>query len=238
MPLKREFVKLVSKTLKPLGYKAIREKDALDYYLHEYSSYEEYRDVQIHFNKQKIDQVWADQKTLQRVASILLQEFSEKAEIHGLCHGTRNGFEQNFLRETSDKILAIGTDISDTANDYENSVQWDFHDVNEDWTGKKDFIYTNSLDQSWQPKVAVETWLAQLNRDGMLIIEHTDAHGPMGASEMDPFGVRPTVMPYVLTMWFGTQITIEHSVDQKDNNGLDAWLFVIRKNAETVKLLQ
>ena len=81
MPLKREFVKLVSKTLKPLGYKAIKEKDSLDFYLHEYSSYEEYRDVQIHFNKQKIDQIWADKKTLKRVGEILLKEYDNYQDV-------------------------------------------------------------------------------------------------------------------------------------------------------------
>ena len=239
MALKREFVKLISKTtLKPLGYKAIKEHQDYDFYLHEYKSYEEYRDVQIHFNKQKIVWVWADEKTLDRLIKIILDEFPKNSEIHGLCHGTRNGFEQNYLRTTSDKIQAIGTDISETAHDYENSVQWDFHDVREDWIGSMDFVYTNSLDQSWQPKVALETWLGQLNRNGILVIEHTnEGHGPIGASEMDPFGVRPTVLPYVLTMWFGAQITIEHSVDKKENNGIEAWLFVIRKNVNEVKLL-
>lgn len=155
--------------------------------------------------------------------------------IKGLCHGTRNGFEQKFLNGLNVGIDALGTDISETALDYENSVQWDFHDVNEDWAGKFDFIYTNSLDQSWQPKEALSVWLGQLNKDGVLVIEHTEAHGPKEASEMDPFGVRPSVVPYILTMWFGSQISIAHSVAPKDNNGFDAWLFVISKNVETVK---
>ena len=64
-----------------------------------------------------------------------------------------NGFEQNYLREFSNKINAIGTDISDTAKNYENSVQWDFHDINEDWEDANHFIYTNSLDQSGNQKL-------------------------------------------------------------------------------------
>ena len=36
----------------------------MDFYLHEYASYEEYRKVQILHNKRKINNVWADQKTL------------------------------------------------------------------------------------------------------------------------------------------------------------------------------
>ena len=110
--------------------------------------------------------------------------------------------------------------------------------MNSAWNGNQDFIYTNSLDQSWQPHVAVETWLSQLKENGILIIEHTEAHGPSGASEMDPFGVKPVVMPYVLTMWFGSQISISHSVAKKSNMDRDAWLFVVRKNNNSVSLIK
>jgi len=44
-------------------------------------------------------------------------------------------------------------------------------------------------------------------------------------------------MPYVLTMWFGFQISIEHSLEKKSNTGREAWLFVIRKNVDKVKLI-
>ena len=44
-------------------------------------------------------------------------------------------------------------------------------------------------------------------------------------------------MPYVLTMWFGSQISIEHSLERKSNTELDAWLFVIRKNVDNVKII-
>lgn len=60
----------------------------------------------------------------------------------------------------------------------------------------------------------------------------TTAHGPPGANETGHFGVRPTVVPYVLTTWFGSQISISHTVEKKANNDLDAWLFVISKNVE------
>ena len=45
-------------------------------------------------------------------------------------------------------------------------------------------------------------------------------------------------MPYVLTMWFDSQISIEHSADKKENGKkLDAWLFVVKKNVKNVRLL-
>ena len=235
--MKIETRKPLNKMLKRFGYMLVKVSEVTDFYLHRYSSYEEYKDIQIFHNKRKIDVIWADERTLERVAEILLKEFARAKKIRGLCHGARNGFEQNYLRSLSKKLDAIGTDISETAKDYENSVQWDFHDINDAWTGAQDFVYTNSLDQSWQPHIAVQTWLSQLKRDGILIIEHTIAHGPTGASEMDPFGVRPTVMPYVLSMWFGAQISISHSVEKKSNIDTDAWLFVVRKNVDEVTLI-
>ena len=155
-------------------------------------------------------------------------------EIIGICHGAINGFEQNFLNSANRNIKAIGTDISDTALNYENSVEWDFHNENKDWINKFDFVYSNSLDQSWKPKLALKTWFNQVKKGGVVIIEHTDAHGPMGASEMDPFGVRPIAMPYVLTEWFGDQITITHSKKTKGNMDREAWLFVCKKLVDTV----
>ena len=238
MRLRTLVKKLVNFVLKPAGFSIVRSKNIEDFYLHKYSSYEEYARVQIHWNKVKLNNIWADEGTLTRVKDILVSEFGDAVKINGICHGTRNGFEQNFLRSLSDSFDVMGTDISETATDYENSIQWDFHDVNPAWSGNQDFIYTNSLDQSWQPNVAVETWLSQLNENGVLIIEHTPAHGPLGASEMDPFGVKPTVMPYVLTMWFGSQISISHSVAKKSNMDSDAWLFVIKKNKKSVSLMK
>lgn len=228
--------KMMNRMVEPFGYAITPARRMVDYYLHEYTSYEEYRDVQILHNKRKIDRVFADEATMRRVAEIALTG-KDGQPVTGLCHGTRNGFEQNFLNGLGQNISAIGTDISETANDYENSIHWDFHDVNPDWLGTNDFVYTNSLDQSWKPKDALTTWLGQLKDDGVLIIEHTDAHSPTNASEMDPFGVRPVAMPYVLTMWFGHQITLSHSVARKANDDQDAWLFAIRKTVPEVRPL-
>ena len=64
------------------------------------------------------------------------------------------------MHSLSNRLNVLGTDISDTAKNYENSIQWDFHDINDKWVNSQEFIYTNSLDQSWQPKLAVHTWLS------------------------------------------------------------------------------
>ena len=209
------------------------KKNIVDFYLHSYSSYEEYRNTQILHNERKLGQIWADETTLARVANIVLSHAPAQKEILGLCHGTRNGFEQRYFNNQQ-KLNAIGTDISPTANQFHNSVQFDFHDVNVEWVNRFDFVYSNSLDQSWQPKTALTTWFNQVRQDGLVILEHTKSHGPGAAGKMDPFGVRPIAMPYVLTEWFGHQISVAHTIGKKANNGLDCWLFVCRKLTKTI----
>lgn len=48
----------------------------------------------------------------------------------------------------------------------------------------------NPLDQSCQPYISAETWLSQLDENGILIMKHANDHGPSGASGMDPSGVK------------------------------------------------
>lgn len=224
----RRLVGLANRAFAPLGYQVAEERQLVDVYLHEYQSYEQYRDAQIHHNKRKLSNIWADDVTLDRVAALVLAQ--DHGEIvRGLCHGTRNGFEQNYLIGANPGFEVIGTDISDTAETFENSLHWDFHDAREDWIGAFDFIYSNSLDQSWKPRAALTVWLNQVRKGGIVIIEHSESHGPGSAGEMDPFGVRPVAMPYVLTDWFGHQISIAHTRARKGNMKRDAWLFVCRK---------
>ena len=138
---------------KLLGYfnlklvnKRISEIQNSDFYLHQYSSYQDYEKVQVKHNIRKINSVWADENSLNFIIDCF-KDTNDK--IKGICHGSRNGFEQNFFNKMK-SFDVIGTDISPTANDYENSVVWDFHKVNNDWVANFDFVYTNSLDQSFK----------------------------------------------------------------------------------------
>jgi len=224
VPLKR----FTNALLKPLGLQIVNSYEVVDYYLHDYENYEEYKSVQVFHNKRKLEKVWADAKTLGVIAEAMKELFPSK-KIKALCHGTRNGFEQNYFRDEHD-FDAIGTDISDTATQFEHTFEWDFHNENKDWLGQFDFVYTNSHDQAWNPKMAIKSWLDQLNENGVVVIEHTVAHGPKGASEMDPFGVKPTVFPYVLSEWFGHGVSTSFIKTTKGNNNQECWLFMIKKN--------
>jgi hypothetical protein len=200
-----------------------------DFFLYKYDDYDHYKKVQTYHNKRKINKIWADSKTLDLVATRLREEFPG-VKLKGICHGTRNGFEQNYLAENHD-MSVLATDISETALNYSRSVQWDFHDENPDWIGMHDFIYTNSLDQSWNPKLACTTWLNQLKDGGTLIIEHSLVHSPAGAGEMDPFGAKPAYMPYLFVSWFGDQISINFIKTVKNNMDLVVFLFFVKRRS-------
>ena len=208
----------------------LKSKAFVDFHLHEYSSYEEYRRVQIYHNVRKIGRVWADATTLDRMAERLTALFGAGG-INGVCHGSRNGFEQNYLNDNFPKFTVIGTDISPTAKDFPNSTVWDFHMENPEWVGKFDFVYSNSLDQSWKPREALETWLGQVKQGGVVIVEHSDEQSPLMAGEMDPFGVRPAAFPFVIADWFGHEVSISFCECRKENIGKKSWLFFIMKNA-------
>lgn len=226
MNIKPFIEKIVNAPLNSFGYE-IRKKYE-DFYLHEYSSYDEYKELQILHNKIKLDNVWADEATLDIVIDRIEKEYPDSKSLFGICHGTRNGFEQNYIASKLSTEI-IGTDISETASQFQKSVQWDFHDRNDEWVGRCDYIYTNSLDQSWKPRLAVTTWLEQLKMGGLLFIEHTEAHGPQGAGEMDPFGANPYYLPYLLCDWFKHSVAIEIIKSVKSNNGNKVWLFVVKK---------
>lgn len=230
----REFLRAL---LRPFGYDVVSELEKIDYIIHEYENYEEYRKIQIFHNKRKIDLVWADEDTLTTIYHEL--KGGRSNPINGICHGTRNGFEQKIFNALPD-CSAIGTEISDNAETFTDTIEWDFHNQNPDWIGQFDFVYSNSHDQAWKPRQALVSWLNQLKTDGELVLEHTHGHGPVATSKMDPFGVRPTVLPFVLSEWFGQQISIrfvktsKELLQKKGIKNIDVWIFFVKKNVETV----
>ena len=219
-------LKMVNAPLKPLGFE-VRKKTG-EFALVSYDSYEQYREIQVRHNKRKLQVVWADEATLDLVAERVRQEFPNATDLKGICHGTRNGFEQSFLANAL-SCEVIGTEISDTASNFANTVQWDFHDTNDEWVSKFAFVYSNSLDQGWNPRQALTRWLDQLRPGGLLFIEHTRAsHEPDAATRMDPFGVKTEYLPYVLADWFGHRISIEIMRSMKSNKNIEATLFVLK----------
>ena len=220
----------INQMLFKLGYRISKVNNTGELVkIYKYKNYDEYKETQISYNKKKIEHVWADEKTLEKISEFLLENVSTGI-IKGICHGSRNGFEQNFFNKKKNKFHVIGTDISDTAENYKDSVTHDFHEEKKEWLNNFDFVYSNSLDQSFDPRKALQAWLNQLKKNGFLIIEHTDQHGVIASGKMDPFGVEANFFPYLLSDWFGHSISIKIIKSLKVNkNNAPVHLFILKK---------
>lgn len=220
--------KVLNWLLQPFGLTVVKTRNTATamLYQHEYvGGYEQYRDVQIFHNKRKLQNIWADDITLTEVLNDLK---ANGLNTSGICHGARNGFEVEWFRKELGGDV-IGTDISDTATQFAHMHVWDFQQENPEWIGKFDFVYTNSLDQAMSPDRALKVWAQQLKPNGRIYIEHTMAHSPEGAGEMDPFGAHPFIMPYLLFLWGRDDYKLVDilEVQAKKNNRLRAWIFVL-----------
>ena len=220
----------INQILFKLGYRISKVNNTGELVkIYKYKNYDEYKETQISYNKKKIEHVWADEKTLEKISKFLLENISTDI-IKGICHGSRNGFEQNFFNKNKDRFYVIGTDISDTAENYKDSVTHDFHEEKKEWLNNFDFVYSNSLDQSFDPRKALQTWLNQIKKNGFVIIEHTDQHGVIASGKMDPFGVEANFFPYLLSDWFDHSISIKIIKSLKVNkNNAPVHLFILKK---------
>lgn len=169
-----------------------------EFTLHEYKDYDEYVAIQISGNKEKIGLTWVVEENIEFLSHYLLEKL--KTVEAGICHGTRRGQEQNWF---SGKLNAsiFGTEISDTATEFPNTIQWDFHEVKPEWLGKFDFIYSNSFDHSYDPEKCLNAWMSCLKEGGLCIIEHSSLHSPKGVTKLDPFGVTLEYFPYLVLSW-------------------------------------
>lgn len=162
-------------------------------------NYNEYKEIQTRGNHEKLTMVTVDESSVKFISEYLKTHLKEKATF-GLCHGTRNGKEiEWFSKYMNCKV--IGTEISDTATQFPNTIEWDFHNVKDDWINNIDFIYSNSFDHSYDPEKCINAWISCLKPDGICVIEHPSANAEATTSKLDPFGCCITVFPYLILKW-------------------------------------
>lgn len=153
--------------------------------LHKYKNYDEYKKIQIDGNIEgiKSNRCWVTENNIKFLSNFLEKEVPNLK--FGICHGTRQGKEQEGFSEYLG-ISVIGTEISPTATMFPNTIQWDFHNVKDEWVDNVDFIYSNSFDHSYKPEACLDAWMKCITEDGVLILEWTTDH--IGYNELDPFG--------------------------------------------------
>lgn len=142
--------------------------------IYNHVSHEEYKRAQTKTNKEKLKETFAEQREIEKLSDYIKSNIKDLK--FGICHGVRNGFEVKEFREHLG-IEIIGTEISDTANQFENVIQWDFHDVKDNWIDNVSFIYSNAFCYSRWPNRCLDKWMSCIKDDGFCIIQWTWHHG-------------------------------------------------------------
>jgi len=156
--------------------------------IHTYKNYEEYVDYQTKGNKADALGQWCKRDEIKFLSDYLLKDFGGYFELkRGICHGTKQGNEQRWFKEFTGAAV-LGTEISDTAEQYPNTIQWDFHTVKSEWIDSIDFIYSNALDHSYDPQGCLKSWMSCIKKTGCCILEWTLCHTIEHSSMIDPFG--------------------------------------------------
>jgi SAM-dependent methyltransferase len=143
----------------------------------QHNSYEHYKNEQIIVGKQGFEDntIFTNENEIKFLCNYIL---NNNIEIkNGICHGVRRGIENLTFAKYLDANI-IGTDICELAeqNNIQNVITWDFHDIKIEWINYFDLIYSNSLDHSFNPELALSQWFTTLNKNGICIIEHTSSH--------------------------------------------------------------
>jgi len=139
--------------------------------IYTYDSYDHYVEQQTLANTNKIDWTWISRRAHGYFCKHYRKFRKDPATI--LCHGSRNGTEVRWFGEQFPDAECLGTDISYTATDFPNQVQWDMQKENPDWIAKWDLIYTNSLDHVIDFIGTLNVICNQLSDDGLFILDYT-----------------------------------------------------------------
>lgn len=223
---------ILFKVIEKFGYsiRKISNSNGQELILHKYLKgdgsfdYQNYRKVQQEGNKSKIENIWVIEDNIKFLSDYMREIIHEPK--FGICHGTRRGKEQEWFRKYLE-CEVIGTEISETATQFANTIQWDFHETKPEWVNSVDFIYSNSFDHSYDPEKCLTAWMSCIKKNGLCIIEHSNAHGPTGSSELDPFGAEITIMPYLITKWGSGQYCVREFLKAPCKNEFSDYLHFI-----------
>lgn len=164
----------------------------IDYHLDENGNfdYDSYVKEQTRVNLKKITFGGPETRKLNLIAEDIKKNIPNIN--FGICHGTRRGKEQKILKENL-KIPVIGTEISYTAKQFSNTIQWDFHEIKEEWIDNVCFIFSNSLDHSYDPIYCLSQWMKCIKPAGKIYLQRgpddrlPDQNNPIGEPSADMF---------------------------------------------------
>jgi hypothetical protein len=153
--------------------------------------------------------MWTTESNTEELCKIIRTYFSKKS-ISGACMGSRSGEEQQlFKKYLGYKSKIVGVELSPEASKSPNTIIADFHFLPKYFLDSFDFVYSNSHDQSNNPRTVLDGWINCLRINGLLILEHSRAHGKSRVGRQDPFAIETELLPYVMMLWFRDRIKME-----------------------------
>jgi len=184
----------------------------------QFKDYDAYVRVQTATNKEKLHKIWAQEQEIAHIVSYVKLHIPHPE--FGLCHGVRNGWEVQRFRELLG-IHVLGTEIADTAENYPGVIQWDFHQIKEEWIRNVDFIYSNALDHSYDPSFCLDQWMRCLTPTGRCFIQWTVFHGEGDIDGADCFGASFAEYKALINNKYETEdilscsISLQHELSMK-----------------------
>jgi hypothetical protein len=110
----------------------------------------------------------------------------------------------------------LGTEISDTADSFPFTTQWDFTHSKVEWEGYWDIVYSNAFDHSMSPEETIITWRNQLSENGRLYIDYTYQENHNRSRASDPLQVnRNEMVP--LMEGLGLELVSVNPMQQKSS---------------------
>jgi len=156
------------------------------------TNYDNYVATQTAVNKAKLHMTSMPELEIAFLAQFVKETSAKAPYQFGICHGSRRGNEQLWFAKHLcwPQGTVIGTEISETATRFPNTIQWDFHKVKDEWLNSAAFVYSNALDHSYDPRIAITQWMRCVNVDwGVLLLEHNDFHTPTFMAKANDKGV-------------------------------------------------
>ena len=145
--------------------------------------YESYVEEQTRVNIKKITFRGPEFWKIRRISKYIKEHIPDVK--FGICHGSRIGDEQRDFRKLLN-VEVIGTDISSTATQFPNTIQWDFHEVKEEWLNNVCFIFSNSLDHSYDPVKCLRSWRSCIRPEGKKFVQRGPDDRPASQTGVQP----------------------------------------------------
>lgn len=151
--------------------------------LYKHESYDEYVHAQVKKNERKINHVWVKSSEIVLITKKIKKHIPDVR--FGICHGVRNSWEVKRFADLLN-VDVLGTDIAPSANQFENTIQWDFHKIQKAWKNSVDFIYSNSFDHSFDPEMCLDKWMKCIRKSKGICFIHwmaTNANHKLDAAD-------------------------------------------------------